>query len=91
MIIFKYIGLIASCIIGISFIPQTYKVIKENDVQSLSTGFVLINIISSLMMCVYGIYYVIEPVIVANSSVLINNLILLYFIIKHRYFSSLPE
>jgi hypothetical protein len=40
--------------------------------------FIIINIVSSSMMCVYGIYYLIIPAIIANSSVCINNLIILF-------------
>ena len=32
----EYLGIAGSIIIGISFVPQTYKVIRNNDIQSLS-------------------------------------------------------
>jgi uncharacterized protein with PQ loop repeat len=82
-----YIGLIGSSTIAISFIPQTYKILHSGDVKSISTSFVIINIISSSMMCVYGIYYLIVPAIIANSSVCMNNIIILIYIINKHFFS----
>ena len=82
-----YIGLIGSSTIAISFIPQTCKILHSGDVKSISTSFVIINIISSSMMCVYGIYYLIVPAIIANSSVCMNNIIILIYIINKHFFS----
>lgn len=73
-------GFIGSGMIGISFIPQTYKVLKNNDTKSISRKFVCVNIVSASLMTVYGYLLKIYPVIIANSSVLMNNLIILYFI-----------
>lgn len=86
MNIIDYIGLIGSSTIAISFIPQTYKILRSGETQSISMSFIIINIVSSSMMCVYGIYYLIIPAIIANSSVCINNLIILFFILKKDYF-----
>lgn len=73
------IGFVGSTMIGISFIPQTYKVVKNNDTKSISRKFVFVNIVSASLMTIYGYILKIYPVIIANSSVLINNLIILYF------------
>jgi MtN3 and saliva related transmembrane protein len=79
------IGLTGSIIIGISFIPQTIKIITDNDVTSISLSFVIINIISAILMMIYGIELDILPIIIANTSVLVNNLIILLYIIKNTY------
>lgn len=76
----QYIGFAGSIMIGISFIPQTYKVVKGNDTKSISSKFIFVNILSSSLMTTYGSILKIYPVIIANSSVLLNNLIILYFI-----------
>lgn len=80
--IFKILGIAGSILVGISFIPQTYIVIKKKEIKNLSIWFILINIISSLLMIIYGIHDLIIPMIIANTSVLINNLIIFYFFIK---------
>jgi MtN3 and saliva related transmembrane protein len=93
MLIIDIIGLSGSTIIGLSFIPQTYKVIREQDVKSISINFIIINIISSLLMTIYGVYLNILPIIIANSCVLANNIVIIYYIIKlnicyHNYSES---
>ena len=81
MQLIDYIGLIGSCTIGLSFIPQTYKIIKNKDISSISLTFIIINILSSFLMIIYGLYFIIIPMIIANSSVFINNLIILFYYI----------
>ena len=76
------LGILGSVLVGISFIPQTYEVIKNKEVKNISKWFILINLISSGLMIVYGIINIIIPMIIANSSVLLNNLIITYFFLK---------
>ena len=76
------LGILGSVLVGISFIPQTYLVIKKKEVKNISKWFILINIISSGLMIIYGIINLIIPMIIANSSVLLNNLIITYFFLK---------
>jgi uncharacterized protein with PQ loop repeat len=80
MRIIEIIGLIGSSIVAISFIPQTYKIMKDNDVQSISTSFVVVNMISSALMIIYGMHFMIIPMLIANISVFLNNLIIFYYI-----------
>lgn len=79
------LGLVGSTIIGISFIPQTYKIIKTHDIESLSLNFVIINILSSTLMIIYGVELNIIPIIIANLSVCLNNIIIMYYIIYIKY------
>lgn len=76
----EIIGVLGSCIVAISFIPQTYKIIKNNDVHSISSSFIMINILSSSLLIYYGVYYFIIPMMIANLSVCFNNIIILYYI-----------
>ena len=76
------LGILGSVLVGISFIPQTYLVIKNKEIKNISKWFILINVISSGLMIVYGIINLIIPMIIANSSVLLNNLIITYFFLK---------
>lgn len=86
--IINIIGLCGSVLIGASFIPQTYKTIKNNNTKDLSYAFMLLNISSASFMCIYGVYYKIIPIMIANSSVIINCIIILIYM--HNYAPS-PE
>lgn len=72
------IGIVGSSLVGICFIPQTYKTIYSNEIKDISLSFLLLNIFAAGLMCVYGGYYIIIPVIIANGSVLINCGIIYY-------------
>jgi uncharacterized protein with PQ loop repeat len=72
------IGILGSSLVGICFIPQTYKTIYSNEIKDISLSFLLLNIFAAGLMCVYGGYYIIIPVIIANGSVLINCGIIYY-------------
>ncbi len=84
MSIYHIIGIFGSILVGLSFIPQTYKIIKTNNVKDLSPYFISINLLSSSSMVVYGINYLIIPVIIANLSVLINNIVIAFYICRNR-------
>jgi len=75
--IFDIIGLSGSILVSVSFLPQTYKTIMTDDIKDISLLFMLLNVISASLMCVYGIYYSIVPVLISNGSVLINCLVIL--------------
>jgi len=72
------IGIVGSSLVAVCFIPQTYKTINSNDVKDISKSFLLLNMFASILMCFYGSYYVIIPVLIANGSVIINCGIILY-------------
>ena len=82
--IIDIIGLTGSVLVGICFIPQTYKTINSNEIKDISKLFMLLNIISASLMVVYGSYYLILPVIIANGSVLINCCIITICIIINK-------
>ena len=84
--IIKIIGLLGSIMISIMFIPQTIHTIRTGKTKDLSKLFLFLSIISSMLMIIYGIYFVILPVIIANISVFLNSFVLLsysYFIIDN--------
>lgn len=84
MSIYHIIGIFGSILVGLAFIPQTYKIIKTNNVKDVSPYFISINLLSSTSMVVYGIHYLIIPVIIANLSVLINNIVIGVYMCKNR-------
>tara|TARA_B100001057_G_scaffold390168_1_gene398085 strand:- start:224 stop:535 length:312 start_codon:yes stop_codon:yes gene_type:complete len=71
------IGLIGSISIGLSFIPQTYKTLKENTIKSTSFLMFFITSSASLCMIIYSVYYQILPMLIANVSVLVNSFIIM--------------
>ena len=82
--IMDLLGLIGSILVGICFIPQTYKTINSNEINDISMSFIIINITAATLMSIYGCYYLIIPVIVANSSVLLNCFIIGYCVLKNK-------
>lgn len=84
MNIFNILGLFGSILVGISFIPQTYKIIKTKNVNDISIIFISINLFAASCMIIYGINFLIIPVIIANISVLLNNIIIFIFICRNK-------
>lgn len=72
-------GYIGCGFLCISFIPQTYILIKNNNYDNISYLFLVLIIQTSMIMGTYGILIEKYPVIIANVSVLINNIIILFF------------
>lgn len=83
-LIINIFGILGSIGIALSLFPQTYKTIKTKDIQSISSYFIFITLLSSLFQLVFGIYYLIFPMIIANTCVLLNTFILLIFILCNR-------
>ena len=79
--IINIVGLTGSILIGTSFVPQTYKTIKNNETKDISPSFMILNIISASLMCIYGGYYFIIPVIISNGSVVINCFIIMFYMV----------
>ena len=77
--IINNIGLSGSILLGLSFIPQTYKIIKEKQTKNISLIFLILSICSALLMTVYGFYYELLPIILSNILVLINCAIIIFY------------
>tara|TARA_B110000495_G_C22979950_1_gene575954 strand:+ start:163 stop:435 length:273 start_codon:yes stop_codon:yes gene_type:complete len=83
------IGLVGSGGIAIAFIPQTYKTITSDTLQSTSFLMIFLTFSSSLCMLVYSVYYTIVPMIIANTSVCINTLITMIAFLYKKHNSSI--
>lgn len=79
------LGLLGSIFVGISFIPQTIKTLKSEEIKDISYLFMFFNILASTLMSVYGIYYRILPIIISEGAVLINCCIIIYYMLKQEY------
>lgn len=72
------IGYIGCGFLFMSFIPQTYKLIKTpEDSKHISKVFIFLILSASLCMGIYAFYISAYPVLIANSSVFLNNIIIL--------------
>ena len=77
------IGFVGCGFLFISFIPQTVKVIQSKDVSSLSPIFMICILIASVCLGIYAYDLSAYPVMLANCSVFVNNLILLAIYLCH--------
>ncbi len=82
--IINMVGLTGSILVGVCFIPQTYKTIHSDEIKDISKLFMILNVISASLMVIYGSYYLILPIIIANGSVLINCCIITICIFKNK-------
>jgi len=71
------IGLVGSVAIALSLFPQSYRTVKEKKVKDLSMLFICITMTGAGCQLIYGIYYDILPMIIANTCVVLNTVILL--------------
>lgn len=80
------IGTCAGVLTAISMLPQLVKVIREQDVETLSPVMIMVLLSGVSLWVVYGIMIREWPIIVFNAfSVLINIAMLIcYFIFRKR-------
>ena len=75
----EYVGLAGAFLSSITFIPQVFKAWQTKSVGDLSVWMILIVLSSVIIWIIYGIYLDLLPVIIANSTILLLALVLLYF------------
>ena len=86
---FKIIGYLGSIMLGILLIPQVWTTYKTKKVEGISSLFLYFELVTVTLWIIYGIGFIIEdnidglPIIIANTALLINVLILL--IMKYIY------
>lgn len=80
---YEYIGYAGACIISINLIPQIIHIYKIKDADSISYTSIILGIISSIIMAVYGVCIYKIPIIISNSMIFLFYSIIL--IIKYLY------
>ena len=75
----EIVGLFGAFLSSITFIPQVYKAWQTKSVGDLSVWMILIVLTSVIVWLVYGVYLKLLPVIIANATILVLALLLLYF------------
>lgn len=82
-------GYIGSVFLVITLIPQLVKTYRTKSADDISRGFVFFALLTTIIYLIYGILIDQNPIIVANSLLLVENFILLYF--KYIYGNSRQE
>ena len=77
--IINIFGHIGSCLVSINLIPQIVKIIKKKSGNNISYLTIILNILASIFMLLYGYYKFLYPVIISNSVILMSSLTILYF------------
>ena len=80
----EIIGSSAAGFLSILFIPQVYKTFKTKNVNGLSYLFLFLQIITSVLFITYGVLIDSIPVIIANTSTLLCNILLIFAKIKYK-------
>jgi len=74
------IGTIAGILTSISMLPQLIKVVREEEVENLSWGMIVVLLSGVSLWVVYGVMKNELPIIVSNAfSVLVNLTLLIYY------------
>lgn len=83
--IYIIFGFIGSIICSLMMIPQVYLTISLNKIEDLSIKFISMNLLAQLFFLPYSIYFMLYPLLLANISLSLCDLILITFYIK-KYF-----
>ncbi len=84
MDLFNFIGYIAAVLTTISFVPQAILTIKTKDTKGISLPMYILFTLGVFCWLIYGIYFKMMPVILANTVTLSLASIILVFKIKYK-------
>ena len=86
----EIIGYIGCLFLFISFMPQTYKLIYNNSIETISPIFLCFILCASLFLGTYAFHINAYPILLANISVFLNNsIILILYLYKKKYPSNI--
>ena len=81
---FTFLGYVAAVLTTISFVPQALLIIKTKDTKGISLPMYILFTIGVACWLLYGIYFGMIPVIIANFITLALALVILTFKIKYK-------
>ena len=87
----EIVGGAATIICVASFTPQVYRVIKTNSTTDISLESLLLMILMSILWIWYGILIMSWPVILTDIGVVIQNMIIIIYKIKHLYYQKYSQ
>ena len=73
------VGIVGSSFIALCLFPQTLKIIQTQSMNDISIPFVVLTMFGAFSQLVYGLYYRVLPMIIANVCVSLNTFILLVY------------
>lgn len=86
----EVIGYIGCLFLFMSFMPQTYKLIYHGPIETTSPIFLCFILCASLFLGIYAFCINAYPILVANISVFLNNvIILILYLYKKKYPSNI--
>ncbi len=85
MNLYDCIGYLGAFFLTITFIPQTYSLLKTNEYSQIKYIFLWNTLFTSLCMNVYGYHYSKIPIMIGNTSVFLNSVIIMVFKYKHEH------
>ncbi|MFY7878999.1 MAG: SemiSWEET family sugar transporter [Lacibacter sp.] len=84
MTIIDIMGHLGSFLSSITFMPQVYKAWKSKRIGDLSIYTILIVLCSTVIWLVYGLGYMLWPVIICNAIICMLSFLLLYFKLTYK-------
>ena len=81
---FTFLGYLAAVLTTISFVPQALLIIKTKNTKGISLPMYILFTIGVACWLLYGIYFGMLPVIIANFITLALALVILTFKIKYK-------
>ena len=81
---FTFLGYVAAVLTTISFVPQAILTIKTKDTKGISLPMYILFTIGVACWLLYGIYFGMIPVIIANFITLALAIVILTFKIKYK-------
>ena len=76
-------GYLAAATLLSTLIPQIIKTIKKKKVDDISYVFVFLQVLTSIFFLIYGLLLKENPLIIANSLLLIQTLLMLFLKITY--------
>ena len=80
------IGYIGAVLLDITLLPQLYKTFKSKQTRDISIYFMFLQIVTCIFFLIYGILLNEIPIMMANSILMLELLVLLYAKIRYSYF-----
>ena len=77
-----WLGMIASCLTTLSFLPQVIKTVKTKDTKGISLPMYIMLVTGLIMWLLYGFIYMLIPIIFCNSVTLLLASIILFYKLK---------
>ena len=77
-----WLGIMASCLTTLSFLPQVVKTVKTNNTSGISLPMYLMLVCGLITWLMYGYLYQLIPIILCNSVTLLFASIILSYKLK---------